>query len=193
MKKLLILFVVLDFIFVGLILKVISSTPSRTISSVDDSTYNQLTDGQKTKWDLVKTLKFEISSEAVSLITDNLQMICDTSALIELQFSAQNVAFAGAAPMVSHTFSCDSIRKDQAANSLHTTFSDFKNIQQTKKIDLGTSRLAGFNIYTDEKLPLRWRLTAVRISGPSTFTINEFEIEKVLMTAFEFNLPTFVK
>ncbi len=193
MKKLLALFVVLDFIFVGLILKVISSTPSRTISSVDDSTYNQLTEGQKTKWDLVKTLKFEISSEAVSLITDNLQMICDTSALIELQFSAQNVAIAGAAPMVSHTFSCDSIRKDQAANSLHTTFSDFKNIQQTKKIDLSTSRLAGFNIYTDEELPVKWKLTAVRISGPSTFTINEFEIEKVLMTAFEFDLPTSVK
>ena len=75
MKKLLALFVVLDFIFVGLILKFTPSQQTRMVSSVNDSAYNELTEGQKNKWHLVETLKFQISSTEITLETDKLQMI----------------------------------------------------------------------------------------------------------------------
>ncbi len=193
MKKLLILFVALDLIFVGLILKVITSAPSRTISSVDDRTYKDLTEGQKNKWDLVKTLNFEVLTDSVVLTTDKLQMICDTSTLIELRFTAQNVAFAGSAPTVLHTYSCESIRKDQTLSSLQTAFADFRNLHQSKKVERNSSQLAGLNIFADEEFPTNWRLTAVHIMGPNTFTINEHEIHTVLTTSFDFAIPTSVK
>ncbi len=201
MKKLLTLFVILDIIFVGLILQVLSKPKlqniERNVATTDtpakESIYDNLTAGQKNKWQLIETFKFEITASSVALRTDKLQMICETSTSIELQFSAQNIAVAGTPPIISHTYFCDSIGEDQARNTLLTALVDFRKIQQQKKISLVGSELKGQQIYSDEEFPSRWKLTAVAVRGPNNFTINEYEIEKVLAASFDFELPISAK
>ncbi len=191
MKKLLALFVILDFIFIGLIFKFNTSAPTRAISSAQD--FDDFSEGQKNKWNLIKTLQFKSTDEDFFLQTDMLQMICETSSLIQLQFSAQNVAFAGAQPTISHVFSCDTIRKNQSQSKLITAFSTFKKMHGLKILALEGSELRSSQVYPDEEFPLQWQLVEINISGANTFSINKFEIEKVLLTSFQFEIPISVK
>ena len=132
MKKLLALFVIIDFIFIGLIIK-LNTNPSRVIASTDSS-FDSLTEGQKNKWNLIKTLSFKITEDDVLLETDMLQMICETSSLIELKFLALNVAYAGSQPTISHTFTCEKIRNNQTKTQLITPFSAIKKMHKLKMI-----------------------------------------------------------
>ncbi|OFZ31730.1 MAG: hypothetical protein A2622_03935 [Bdellovibrionales bacterium RIFCSPHIGHO2_01_FULL_40_29] len=187
MKKFLFLFVVLDFVFVALIIKW-TTTPGRMIASTEQSFYSDLTDGQKNKWDLIETFQFDSNSNHLEFSTNKLQMICETSSLIELQYAAQNVAFAGQRPTITHIFSCENIRKNQDQSILLTLTSDFTKIHKTKKITYPDSQLVGSQLYADEEFPTHWKLAEVRVKGPNTFTINEFEIEKVHGHALEFSI-----
>lgn len=192
MKKLLVLFVIIDFIFIGLVIKLNMPNPSRVISSTDDS-FDNLTEGQKNKLNLIKTLNFEINEADVSLKTDKLQMICETTGLIELKFLALNVAYAGIQPAISHIYSCEKIKQDQNQTQLITPFSEFKKMHQLKKLELNGSQLIANQVYPDEEFPTNWQLVEINISGTNTFSINKYEIEKVLSEIFKFQVPTSVK
>ena len=192
MKKLLALFVIIDFIFIGLIIKLNTTSPTRMITSTDSS-MDDLTDGQKNKWTLIKTFNFEITEDAVSLKTDMLQMICETSSLIEFKYLAQNVAFAGSQPAISHTFSCEKIKEDQNQTKLITPFSALKKMHNLKSLELGGSQLRSSQVYSDEEFPLSWQLDEIKISGENTFSISKYEIEKVLSEFYKFEIPTSAK
>ena len=97
MKKLLVIFVVLDLVFLGIVLT-ISQKNSRSIATVTENAFSELTEGQQNKWHLIETFKFTQTENSISLLTDKLQMICETSLSIQLDFSAQNFAIAGLAP-----------------------------------------------------------------------------------------------
>jgi hypothetical protein len=185
MKKWLILFAVIDFMFVGLVLKY-SSSNERAIASLDSET--ELTSGQKNKMELVQSFQLDATDTMISFVSDHLQMICDTSSMIELKFQAINVAYAGEQPTIIHTYSCQEIKKDLSRQSLVTQMADFKSMQHSKKLNLGTDILTAEQIYSDETFPESWKLTELKISGPSTFTINQFEIEKIHASAFEFKV-----
>lgn len=189
MKKFLVLFLVLDFVFVGLILT-IASRKSREIASVPATSIDDLSSGQKNKWNLVESLLFQKTTSRVSLDCSKLQLICDTSSLIELRFQAQNRAFSGRAPLISHTYSCEQIKKDQTQTSLTTEISDLRKMQNLKLLDLPSSQLRASDLYSTEEFPQNWRLIEVKISGPFTFVINEFEIAKVLNQNFDFTIST---
>ncbi len=191
MKKLLVLFVVLDFIFIGLILKYNAPYPNRIVSSTDG--LDDLSEGQKNKWNLIKTLQFDSTEDIFFLQTSMLQMICETSSQIQLQFQAKNVAFAGAQPTISNVYSCDKIRKDQSLTKLTTAFSTFKKMHIVKTLMLGESELRSSQVYSDEEFPLQWELVEINISGENTFSINKYEIEKVLSTSFQFEIPISVR
>lgn len=192
MKKLLIIFVLLDFIFVGLVLHY-SQRPSRTVSSTRSTEFEDLTEGQKNKWQLVETFRFDATDSQLQFSTDKLQMICETSTLIELRYFAQNVAYAGTHPAVKHTFSCDAIKKDQSIVTLVTPLDLFRQIHKLKRADLETSQMMATQLFSDEELPQQWRLAEVYIAGENVFTINEYEIEKVLGRSLDFEITTSAK
>ena len=192
MKKFLILFMLLDFIFVGVILT-LKTGPSRNISSVSTAEIPGLTEGQQNKWRLIQSFHFKKNVDSLDLETDQLQVICDTSSLIELRFFAQNIAIDGEPPSISHVYSCFEIKKDQNKIKLSTSLADFRLMHQQKKLHLQQSELASNQIYASEEFPTDWKLAEIKINGASTFTINQFEIEKVLHTSFGFQIPTSVE
>ncbi len=192
MKKFSVLFVLLDFIFVGFVLTY-SNQSSRTISSVSSSHLGNLSEGQKNKYNLIKSFKFQQDSQNLILQTDLLQMICETSSLIELKFTAQNISFDGVSPTISNTYSCLELKKDLSVIQLITSRIDFQKTQQENPLSLAQSQLKAVNIYATEEFPSQWRLAEVKISGSNTFTINEFEIAKVLQQNFDFDITTSAK
>lgn len=192
MKKFLILFILLDLIFVGVILT-LKTGPSRNISSVSTTEIPGLTEGQQNKWRLIQSFHFKKNVDSLDLETDQLQVICDTSSLIELRFLAQNIAIGGESPSISHVYSCFEIKKDQNKIKLSTSLTDFRLMHQQKKLHLQQSELASNQIYASEEFPTDWKLAEIKIIGASTFTINQFEIEKVLRTSFGFQIPTSVE
>lgn len=188
MKIVLILFVLLDFIFVGLILTLQPQT-TRSVSSVSTNENAGLSEGQQNKWRLIQSFHFQKNSVSLEFETDQLQSICDTSSLVELRFIAQNQAFSGESPSISHVYSCYELKKDLAKITLSTSLDDFRLMHQQKKLQLQQSQLTSNHIYASEDFPTDWKLAEIKISGASTFTINQFEIEKVLQNSFVFQIP----
>lgn len=192
MKKMLLAFIVFDLFFVALILT-ISSHKTRYIASDSLSELQvdpNLSEGQKNKWILVQSLKFEADETSLQLTTDKLQMICETSTSIELVYHARNMAVAGEAPAISHTFSCQEIKKDLAISTLSTRLDDFKDIHTQKRLAFVGNEITSKGVYSDEPFPKEWRLAEIKIIGPNTFTINEYEIEKTLLKDFDFEITS---
>lgn len=192
MKKILVLFILLDLVFVGVIL-ILNKQPERSISSVSNEEIPGLTEGQQNKWRLIKSFHFQKTAASIEFQTDLLQMICDSSSLIELRYLAQNIAIAGEPPSISHVFSCFELKKDLSQTTLSTPLDDFKLMHQQKKLKLPQSELTSNQIYPSEEFPTDWKLAEIKVNGIYTFTINQFEIEKVLQTSFGFSIPTSVE
>ena len=192
MKKFLLLFILLDFVFVGIVLT-ISKPKNRSISSLDQPDATGLSEGQRNKWNLIETFKFQTTQTTIELETDKLQMICETSSLIELRFLAQNTAIDGMQPTISHVYSCDALKKDLSLTKLTTFITDFKSLHHQKTLTLAASEMKASQIYSTEEFPSLWKLAEIKISGPSSFTINEFEIKKVLQRSFDFNISDFTE
>lgn len=189
MKKLLILFVILDFAFVGIVLGLFSEN-ERTIASLDQ--VPNLTDGQTQKMELIKSLKFSATGESVVLQTDLLQSLCASYTLVELRFKAINVAFSGQQPLITNVFSCAEVIKDPGENSLRTTFADFRSLQQASVLKRPGNQLQAKGIYSDEELPNEWVLYEIAAAGELNFTISEVELNEFLDTqGFKFSLPIF--
>lgn len=187
MKKWLLLFVIIDFVFVGLVLKFSTDSERRQVASSDN--FGELTEGQQRKLELVKAIDFSISEEGLEFKTDKLQMICETSSTIELKFFAQNMAVAGNPPVISHIYTCSEIKKDLSLNLLATSLKEFKQMHKTNELNLPNSQLKASGIYASEDFPEEWRLSEVTITGPSTFTINQYELDRVFSDhRFEFKL-----
>ena len=67
MKKILIVFFVIDLIFIGLVLKIAPSS-NRHIASIEESQApKNLTEGQRNKWLLVKSFQFNLTSDQLTL------------------------------------------------------------------------------------------------------------------------------
>lgn len=173
MKKWLILFLLVDFVFVGLVLK-ISTTKERRIATAGD----ELTEGQQQKVDLVKSFHFNATNDELILHSDKLQMICDTSTSIEVKYMAVNVAYAGSQPTIVHAFSCAEIRKLQSLTTLSTSLENFKSMHENKQLSLASGSLTASQVYRDEDFPRDWKVAEISIIGDSSFTINQFEIDK---------------
>ncbi len=176
MKKWLLLFVVVDFLFVGLVLR-FSTQNERRIASVQSGA--ELTEGQMQKYELVKSLNFTSDNDNLILKTDKLQLLCDTSSLVDLKFVALHVAVAGAQPSINHTFSCFEIKKDLSLNILKTSIADFKSMQKANTLSLPASAMKASQVYSDEDFPTEWQLSEIKVTGPHPFIINQYEIEKV--------------
>lgn len=131
MKKLLILFVLLDFVFVGVILTIYSDN-ERTIASLEQTP--KLTAGQNQKLEVIKNFKFKTSKDEVILYSDFLQSICATYVLIELRFKASKVAFSGQQPLIRHTYSCSKISQTSGQASLPTSIEDLKSLHKNHLI-----------------------------------------------------------
>lgn len=186
MKKFLILFVILDFIFVGIILK-ISTEQQRQVASVSDD--SELTEGQQQKLELMKSFVFNKTESEVVLRTNMLQAACATYATIELKFKAQGLAFSGEPPSITHSFSCEEIKKDNSLDSMISLIADLKSLRNQPAIKKQISLLRAFAIFSDEELPNEWRLSEIRFGGTESFSISEVEINKVLgEDTFKFSL-----
>lgn len=193
MKKWLLLFAIVDFMFVAIVLK-ISTGHQRSIATAEDRFYADLSDGQKNKYDFVKSFQFVADSEKLVLTTDRLQSLCQTHSLVEIKFQAINVAYAGLHPSVSHIFSCENIRKDLSSSSLLTKFSDFKALHKTPTLQLTDSELRANKIYADEDFPTDWVLAEVIVTGELNFSVSTIEMDKVHTDhRFEFSIPTSVE
>ena len=193
MKKWLIIFVMVDFIFVGLVLK-LSTMNQRNIANDGDPFYSELTEGQKNKYDFVKSFQFLTDNENLTLQTDRLQALCETNSLVELKFKALNVAYAGVHPSVSHIYSCENIRKDLSRLSLSTSIQNFMELHKKAELKLSDSQLKASKLYSDEEFPAEWSLAEVIVSGEMNFSVSEAELEKAHPDhQFEFNVATFVK
>ncbi len=190
MKKWLILFAIVDFIFVGIVLK-ISTSNQRTIATEADRFYSDLSDGQKNKFDFVKSFQFTANSENLVLTTDRLQALCQTNSIVEIKFQAVKVAYAGLHPSISHFYSCENIRKDISVTSLKTNLSDFKSLHKTAMIKLSESELRAVKVYSDEEFPSDWILSEIIVTGELNFNISTAELDKVHNDhRFEFSIPT---
>lgn len=190
MKKFLSLFILLNFIFVGLILK-ISSDKKRSIASQQDEneSASELTPGQKRKIELIKSLVFTRTSSGVMLKTDNLQILCDSNTFVELKYKALNIAVSGQEPMISHKFSCDEIKKNATQEGLFTSIADIRSMHKSSLLKKDFSELRAQGIYSDEDLPNHWRLFEISIIGENDFNIFEVEINKFLgEKVFKFSL-----
>ena len=193
MKKWLILFVLVDFIFVGLVLK-LSSENQRNIAGSKDASYSEMSDGQKLKYDLVQSFSFLADQDHLILKTNRLQSICETALRIEVSFAAINVAIAGTQPAIKHLFKCEVIKQNLAQSELMTSVKDFFAIQNLKKMTLADGELQAFMVYADEEFPNDWKLNEIKVIGESSFTITNDELEKVHTDhRFEFTLATSVK
>ncbi len=193
MKKWLILFVMVDFIFVGLVLK-LSTTNQRNIANDGDPFYSELTEGQKNKYDFVKSFQFSMDNENLTLQTDRLQALCETNSVVELKFKAVAIAYAGVHPSVSHIYSCENIRKDMSRLSLSTSIQNFIGLHKKSELKLVDSLLKASKLYSDEEFPAEWTLAEVIVSGELNFSVSEAELEKAHPDhQFVFNVATFVK
>lgn len=193
MKKWLILFALVDFIFVGLVLK-ISSSNKRHIANDGDPFYAELTEGQKNKYDFVKSFRFQADNEKLVLTTDRLQSLCQNDALVELKFKAVNVAYAGAHPSISHIYSCQNIRKDTSIMTLPTSIDDFVALHKTSHLQLDDSEMRATQVYSDEDFPTDWILSDVIVTGELNFTVSSAELAKAHTDRrFEFSISTSVK
>ena len=192
-KKWIILFEIIYFIFVGIFLK-ISTTRQRSIATEEDRFYSDLTDGQKNKYDFVKSFQFTATTEKLVLTTDRLQALCQTDSMVEVKFQAVNVAYAGLHPSISHIYSCRNIRKDLSLSSLQTTISDFKALHTTSLLKLADSELRAVKVYSDEDFPSEWILSDVIVTGELNFSVSTVEMDKVHTDhRFEFNIATSVE
>ncbi len=185
MKKWLMLFAVVDLIFVGLVLKYSNQSDRQIASTVAEL---ELSSGQKNKIELTTSFRLNTSDSVISFETDKLQSICDTSTFVELKFQALRVAFAGAQPSITHSYSCAEIKKNLSNRTLETKVSDFKSMQAEKSRPLLGSSLVAEQVYSDEDFPEDWQLVEVKVTGPSNFTINQFELEQIHGSAFEFKI-----
>lgn len=189
MKKLLVLFLVLDFIFVGVIVKIFPQK-ERSIASLQNRT--ELTEGQNQKLELIKSLKFSVSPEEILINTNMMQSLCSSYSLIQLKFKALNVAFSGQEPLIIHTFSCAEILKNTEQETLQTAINDIKSLHKTPLLKKTTSWLQAHGIYSDEEMPNEWRLFEIAISGETSFNISEAELNNVLgEEVFKFNLTIY--
>lgn len=189
MKKLLILFVVLDLVFVGVILRLFSEK-ERNIANFEDSP--KLTDGQNQKLDLIKSFKFSFSKDDVLLQTDYLQSLCASYDIVELRFKAVNVAFSGQPPLIIHSFSCAEIGKNPDQEILRTAMTDLRLMQQENLLKKNESQLRAYGIFADEDLPNDWALFEIAVTGKINFTISEAELNEILPSEnFKFQLTTF--
>lgn len=187
MKKILILFVLLDLVFVGVILKITNEDNRRFVASVTGDA--ELTEGQQQKLDLMKSFIFNKTESEVILRTNTLQAACASFTTIELKFKALNMAFSGQEPLITHTFSCEEIKKDTSSDSMVTALSDLKSLRTEPVIKKQSSVLAAHAIYSDEEMPNDWRLFEIRFSGSQSFSISEVEINKILgEEIFKFSL-----
>ncbi len=177
MKKFLILFVVLDFIFVGVVLKIFSEN-ERSIASLEQE--NPLSDGKAQKLELIKSLKLITSNDEITLDTNLLQSLCASYEIVELKFKAINVAFSGQPPLISHTYSCSEVRKKPEQQALVTTVADFRSMKTQNLIKKPESQLKAFGLFSDEDLPAEWQLYEISVSGELSFTISEAEFNQVL-------------
>ena len=181
MKKWLFLFVVIDLVFVALVLQLANRNDSRNIASDNNhpGLSQRFTAGQQRKLNLVQSFRFSIDTEKIVLTSDLLQALCETASLVEVHFTALNVAVAGGSPTIIHTFSCEAIRQIQSQNTLETKISDLTSstLRQNKILDLGVSRLRTENLYSDEEFPEDWRVFSIKIIGPSSFSISSAELD----------------
>ena len=175
MKKILALFVVLDLIFVGVILK-ISPDESNRRSIANSADEADLTAGQQQKLALIKSLQFIKSDKEIILQTNYLQALCASYSMIRVQFQAVDLAVSGQPPQITHSFSCDLIKQHSATDSLSTDLTEFKSLQH--KSDF--SHLKASALYSDEEFPKRWKIFAIEVTGEENFTINDAEINQIL-------------
>ncbi len=194
MKKWLVLFLMADIVFLGLVLK-LSTTPQRHVASQDEAFYSELTEGQKNKFDFVKSFEFLANAETITLKTDRLQSLCQSNSRIELKFEAIEVAYAGVHPSVSHIYSCELIRQDLSRSELTTSVQNFLEVHQTHALKLVDSQMTSFKLYADEELPTQWILAEVIVTGEMNFKVSSIEMNKAHADdRFEFTLPaTFAK
>lgn len=178
MKKWLIFFAIVDFIFVGLVLR-LSTSNQRRIANEADTFYLELTEGQKGKYDFVRSFQFSNDGQNLTLKTDRLQALCQTNSLVELKFKAINVAYAGSHPSISHIFSCENIRKDLSLSKLNTAWQDFLSLHKTQNVKLADSELKSSQVYPGEEFPTEWALSEMIVTGELNFVVNSFELDKV--------------
>lgn len=174
MKKLLILFVLLDLVFVCTVLKLNSTNSTRGLASTED----ELSEGQKQKQDLIKSFSLTNSSTDFTIKTEYLQSLCASYHTIVLKFKAPHVAVSGTPPTFSSAFSCESILHNPNQDSLKTLFSDFYAAQRKQQTQ---GYITAHAIFADEALEPAWQLFEVEISGGTEagadhFTISEAEL-----------------
>lgn len=181
MKKILLLFFVLDLIFVGVLLKFNHqrAKPGRTVASAEDEAaptedlMNGLTEGQAQKLELLRSLEFSKTDQKITLKTGYLQSICAGYSLITLKFKAVDMAVSGQAPEVAHTYSCALIQQDSSQDRLETDVAAFLALQQPNEDP--ALRAVGF--FPGEDFPDRWKLYEIQVSGELSFTVNEAELD----------------
>lgn len=195
MKKWLSLFIIIDFIFIGLVL-LLSNEKTRSIANLEQTTIdtNQLSEGQQRKLSLIQSLNFKVDSQKISLDSNFLQAYCSAYSIIEVKFKALNQATAGQSPTILHKFSCENFRNDNSLSSLETPLKLFIDIQFKKRIDLVGSQLISNNLFSDEEFPNEWSLDEIIFYGSSTFSISNIELQTIFNNQiFQFDLTTFLK
>lgn len=191
MKKLLLAFFIIDLAFIGLVLHLVPSS-GRHIASVDEtSAPDNLTEGQKNKWLLVKSFQIDITDTRLVLKTELLQSLCDVSSVIELVYLAENVVYSGTHPTVHHAFSCSEIKKDMSKNTLVTDFDLIKRSHNENIFNLdGGEQVRAYSLYDNEPFPKDWALSEIQVSGQSHFKINSAELNEVLNKDLKFTISS---
>lgn len=173
MKKLLLLFIALDLIFVGTILKN-QNEKKRGIASSSSI----LTEAQQQKKDFIQSLQFQTTAESFIVETSYLQALCASYAHISLQFKAVEVAVSGVAPTITSSFSCSQILNNPRQNYLLTRFDDF-HAAHARQPTSGYVRAQG--AFPNEAIEKDWQLSSLIVGGGSNeeatqFTVNEAEL-----------------
>lgn len=173
MKKLLVLFITLDFIFVSTILK-INSEQERGLAS----SFPALTEGQQQKKEFIQSLQFQATAESFIVQTSYLQALCASYAHISLQFKAAELAVSGTPPTITSSFSCSQILNDPGRNQLVTRLDDF-HAAHARKPTTGYVRAQG--TFPDEAIEKNWQLSSLIVGGgndneAAQFTVNEAEL-----------------
>lgn len=185
----------LDMLFIGLVLTILPSK-NRNIASIEDSSAlnnlpDDLTEGQKNKWLLVKSFQFKVTSSNVEIKTELLQSLCDVSTLIEFVYSAENIAYAGIHPSLHHLISCNELKKNLSINSILTELDYFAIARQKPVFEPKVGQqIRAFKIYDDEPLPKQWSLSEIKITGQNNFKINSAEIEKATNQQVKFDITS---
>jgi hypothetical protein len=174
MKKLLALFVLLDLVFVAMVLRLNAPTTSdRGLASSEE-----LSDGQRQKQDLIKSLTLTSSATDFTLRTEYLQSLCASYRNIALKFKAPNMAVSGTPPTFTSAFSCETIQQDSSTDSLKTLFSDFFAAQKKEQTQ---GYVTAHAVFSDETLEPTWQLFEIEVSGGAEpgaehFSISEAEL-----------------